>query len=107
MRVKSYQRRLYIVGLLTLVGTGGFFFFKHYQRQQNDVAQSEMFQAVYYFEQEAFDKALRGDGTCAGLLDIAKEYSFYTSCQPRAFLHWRELHTRKGLYEGRTASHKV
>ncbi len=76
IRVKNYQRRLYIVGLLTLVGTSGFFLFKHYQRQQNDVAQSEMFQAVYYFEQEAFDKALHGDGTCAGLLDIAKEYRF-------------------------------
>jgi tetratricopeptide (TPR) repeat protein len=74
IRIKSYQRRLYIVGLLTLVGTGGFFFSKRYQHQQNDVAQSEMFQAVYYFEQEAFDKALHGDGTCAGLLDIAKEY---------------------------------
>ena len=35
-----------------------------------------MFQAVYYFEQEAFDKALNGDETCAGLLDIAKEYPF-------------------------------
>jgi|688.fasta_scaffold60508_6 tetratricopeptide (TPR) repeat protein len=75
-RIKNYQRRLYIVGLLTLVGTSGLFFFKRYQNQQNGVAQSEIFQAVYYFEQEAFDKALHGDGTCAGLLDIAKEYRF-------------------------------
>ncbi len=35
-----------------------------------------MFQAVYYFEQEAFDKALHGDGVYAGLLDIIKEYRF-------------------------------
>ncbi|HAN49899.1 MAG TPA: cytochrome C biosynthesis protein [Amoebophilaceae bacterium] len=75
-RIKRHQRRLYIVGLLMLMGTGGVFFFKYYQRQQNDIAQSEMFQAVYYFEQEAFDKALHGDGTCAGLLDITKEYRF-------------------------------
>ena len=75
-RIKRYQRSLYIVGLLTLVGTCGFFLFKHHQRQQNDIAQNEMFRAVYYFEQDAFDKALHGDGACAGFLDIVREYRF-------------------------------
>jgi tetratricopeptide (TPR) repeat protein len=76
MRIKRHQRRLYIVGLLMLIGTSGVFFFKYYQRQQNSVAQSEMFQAVYYFEEDAFDKALHGDETCAGFLDIIKEHRF-------------------------------
>jgi tetratricopeptide (TPR) repeat protein len=76
MRIKKHQRRTYLAGLLMLMGTSGVVFFKYYQRQQNNVAQSEMFQAVYFFEKEAFDKALHGDGTCAGLLDIAKEYRF-------------------------------
>jgi len=74
--IKKHQRRLYLVGLLIMASTIGFFFFKRYQNQQNNVAQSDMFQAVYYFEQEAFDKALHGDGACAGLLDIVKEYRF-------------------------------
>jgi tetratricopeptide (TPR) repeat protein len=76
MRIKRHQQRLYIVGLLILISTGGVFLFKSYQRQQNNAAQSEMFQAVYYFEEEAFDKALHGDGTCAGFLDIIKEHRF-------------------------------
>jgi tetratricopeptide (TPR) repeat protein len=76
MRIKKYQRRLYTVGLLVIMCTSGVLLFKYYQRQQNDVAQSEMFQAVYYFEKEAFDKALHGDGTCAGFLDIIKEHRF-------------------------------
>ena len=76
MRVARHQRYLYLVGLLALISAAGFFFFKRYQHQQNEVAQREMFQAVYYFEQEAFDKALKGDGTWAGLLDIVKEYRF-------------------------------
>ena len=76
VRIKKHQQRLYIVGLLTLISTMSFVYFKRYQRQQNNIAQSEMFQAVYYFEQETFDKALHGDGTCAGLLAIAKEYRF-------------------------------
>lgn len=75
-RVKKQQRRLFLAGLLAVLATVGFFFFKRYQRQQNEVAQSEMFQAVYYFEQEEFDKALRGDGVFAGLLEIVKAYRF-------------------------------
>ncbi len=76
MRIEGHQRRLYLIGLVALISVTGFFFFKRYQHQQNEVAQCEMFQAVYYFEQEAFDKALNGDGTWMGLLDIVKEYRF-------------------------------
>jgi tetratricopeptide (TPR) repeat protein len=76
MRIARNRRRLYIVGLLVFIGTAGCLLFTRYQHRQNDLAQNEMFQAVYYFEEEAFDKALHGDGTCAGLLDIAKEYRF-------------------------------
>ena len=73
-RIKRQQRRLYLIGLVAVLATVGFFFFKRYQHQQNEVAQNEMFQAVYYFEQEDFDKALRGDGVFSGLLEIAKTY---------------------------------
>ncbi|MHA7877788.1 MAG: tetratricopeptide repeat protein [Bacteroidota bacterium] len=76
IRIKRHQQRLYAVGLIILIGTVGFFFFRRHQDQQNEVAQAEMFQAVYYFEREAFDKALDGDGACVGLLAIAKEYRF-------------------------------
>ena len=34
----------------------------------------EMFQAVYYFEQDSLDLALRGDGNRFGFLDIIDEY---------------------------------
>ena len=76
MRIKRYQWSLYVIGLLVCIGITTFFFFKRYQRRQNEVAQNEMFQAIYAFEKGAFDKALRGDGTYAGLLDIAREYRF-------------------------------
>ena len=76
VRIRKHQRYLYIAGLLMLISSIGFFYLRQYQRRQNTVAQSEMFQAVYYFEQGAFDEALNGNGTCAGLLDIVKEYRF-------------------------------
>ena len=76
IRIRKHQWRLYAVGLLAVLATSGLFFFKRYQHQQSALAQREMFQAVYYFEQEAFDKALHGDGVYVGLLDIVKTYRF-------------------------------
>ena len=42
---------------------------------QNTEAQEEMFQAVYYFEQDSLVKALNGDGNNYGFLEIIDEYS--------------------------------
>ena len=41
---------------------------------QNELAQDDMFQAVYYFEGDSLDLALRGDGNNYGFLDIIEEY---------------------------------
>lgn len=76
MQLKKYQRHLYVIGCAVFIGAAGFVFFTYYQRAKNQTAQGEMFQAVYYFEQSTFDKALYGDGTYVGLLSIVKEYPF-------------------------------
>jgi tetratricopeptide (TPR) repeat protein len=73
------ERHKFFLGAMVLVITvaiSGLFFFYQYRDQQNKLAQNDMFQAVYYFEQEDYDKALDGDGACAGLRDIVKEYRF-------------------------------
>ncbi|MBL3654998.1 tetratricopeptide repeat protein [Fulvivirga sediminis] len=57
-----------------VVGVAGYFGFKYYKNSQNDKAQNEMFQAVYYFESDSLDLALNGDGNRLGFLDIIDEY---------------------------------
>ena len=55
-----------------------FVFFSAYnfiKDNQNIEAQEEMFQAVYYFEQDSLVKALNGDGNNYGFLEIIDEYS--------------------------------
>ena len=55
-----------------------FIFFTSYnfiKDNQNTEAQEEMFQAVYYFEQDSLVKALNGDGNNYGFLEIIDEYS--------------------------------
>jgi tetratricopeptide (TPR) repeat protein len=60
------------IGIALLVG--GYFGFQFYKSNQNEAAQRDMFQAVYYFEADSLDKALNGDGNDLGFLDIIDEY---------------------------------
>jgi predicted negative regulator of RcsB-dependent stress response len=52
----------------------GVFGYSSYIKSQDDEAQKEMFQAVYYFEADSLNKALKGDGNNRGLLDIIDDY---------------------------------
>lgn len=63
------------VGILLLVVVGGYFGFDTYKKSQNEKAQNEMFQAIYYFESDSLDLALNGDGINLGFKDIIEEYS--------------------------------
>lgn len=60
------------VALVLLVG--GYFGYQYYKQGQNDAAQREMFQAVYYFEADSLDQALNGDGNNLGFLQIIDDY---------------------------------
>ncbi len=61
-----------LLGVVLLVG--GFFGYRYYLSTQNDIAQAEMFQAVFYFEKDSLDYALNGDGNSLGFLTIADDF---------------------------------
>ena len=65
-----------VVGIAAaiLIIVGGYFAFIYYKNNQNQIAQSEMFQAVYYFEADSLDKGLNGDGNNLGFLQIIDEF---------------------------------
>ena len=67
-----------IVGILgtIIVVLLSFSLFNYYKENQNINAQEEMFQAVYYYEQDSIVKALNGDGNNYGFLEIIDEYGF-------------------------------
>lgn len=62
-----------IIAIILVIA--GILFFQINRENQNKKAQEEMFQAVYYWEQDETDLALNGDGDNVGLLYIADEYS--------------------------------
>jgi tetratricopeptide (TPR) repeat protein len=63
-----------ILGIIT-VGLIGIFMFRYYLSSQNEKAQVDMFQAIYYYESDSLDKALLGDGNNYGFIDIIDNYS--------------------------------
>jgi TolA-binding protein len=63
------------VAAIILLVVGGFFGFRYYKDGREALAQKEMFQAVFYFEQDSLELALKGDGNNLGLLNIIEDYS--------------------------------
>ena len=75
---ENYKTLLIGLGVIVLlVGLG--WLAKLYFGKRNDEAQSQMFQAERYLEQDSLKLALNGDGNYLGFLDIAKNYKFTNS----------------------------
>ncbi|NVJ86535.1 MAG: tetratricopeptide repeat protein [Algoriphagus sp.] len=72
--LKKNSKVLAGVLIAAIVLIGGILFFQINNQNQNDKAQSEMFQAVYFYEQDSIDFALNGDGINPGFLQIVEDY---------------------------------
>lgn len=85
-----------VLAILLLVG--GYFGFQYYSNTQNEAAQKEMFQAVYYFEQDSLSLALNGDGNNLGFLDIIDEYGM-TDAANLANFYCGVIYMKQGSYD--------
>ena len=52
-----------------------FFAYRYYQGTRSQEAERELFNAVYYFEEDSLELALEGDGLNYGFLQIIDQYS--------------------------------
>ncbi|MCK9617910.1 MAG: tetratricopeptide repeat protein [Lentimicrobiaceae bacterium] len=68
-----------VIGIILVVLLGYFGFKKFYLAPREKEAQSQMFMAEKYFEQDSLDKALNGDGNYSGFLKIIEDYSITKS----------------------------
>ncbi len=75
----KYKNLLTVVGGGLLVAVLAFGVWKYYISSQEVDARTQMFQAVYYFEADSLDKALKGDGNYPGLNEIADDYGMTPS----------------------------
>lgn len=72
--LKQNSKVLAGVLIAAVILIGGILFFQINTQNQNEKAQKEMFQAVYFYEQDSVQLALNGDGINAGFLTIAEDY---------------------------------
>ncbi len=86
-----------IAGILA-IALASFFGYNYYMDSQNALAQDEMFQAVYYYEQDSLDLALNGDGNYYGFLDIIDNYGATTAGNLANF-YVGSIYLKKGTYE--------
>lgn len=61
-----------VLGIAVVIG--GFFFWKSQMAEKETEAQTEMYKAQFYFDADSLNKALSGDGTNYGFLDIIDDY---------------------------------
>lgn len=72
--VEKHSKTAITIAVVIALVVTGYFLFGYYKSSQNEQAQKEMFQAVYYFETDSLNLALNGDGNNLGFLDIIDEY---------------------------------
>lgn len=94
---KKQRKFILLISLIVAVGLG-LLIWNSQQDQRNNDAQSEMFQAVYQFEEGDYNKALQGDGIYSGFLDIIKTYKF-TKAANLAYFYTGICYMHQANYE--------
>ncbi|MCP4457148.1 MAG: tetratricopeptide repeat protein [Cytophagales bacterium] len=63
-----------VIGGVLILAVVALFLYRGHLETQNEEAQEEMFQAVYFYEADSLSKALNGDGLNYGFLKIIGDY---------------------------------
>ena len=96
--ISKHKSLVTIVGIVIILVVVGIVGYRFYQNNQNQVAQSEMYQAIYYYEQDSLTLALRGDGNNLGFADIASEYG-NTKAGNLANFYAGSIYLKQGKYD--------
>lgn len=96
--INKNKKLLIGIGAAVALIIAGYFGYTYYNEQQNLEGQTEMFQAIYYFEQDSLNLALQGDGNNLGFSDIADQFSG-TDAGNLANYYAGVAYLKKGKYE--------
>jgi tetratricopeptide (TPR) repeat protein len=95
--IEKNKKLVFSIGGALSIIVAAYFLYNYWITNQNQTAQSEMFQAVYYFEADSLDNALNGDGNNYGFIDIIEEYSM-TDAANLAHYYTGAIYLKKGEY---------
>lgn len=95
---ESNSKIIVVVAVAAALIVAGFFGYQYYKDSQDEKAQLEMFQAVYYFEADSLEQALNGDANNLGFLDIIDEYGI-TDAANLANYYAGVIYLKQGKFE--------
>ncbi len=95
---KKNQNVVFGVGGVIMLVALAFLVYNYIIGNRNQEAQTEMFQAVYYYEADSLGKALNGDGNNYGFLDIIDIYSG-TNASNLSMFYAGSVYMKLGDYE--------
>ena len=97
--LEKNRKVIIIILAVVVLGIGGFFAYKYlYAAPREKNASAELFAAQQYFQNEDFEKALKGDGKHGGLLNIIDEYGS-TKSGKLASYYAGVIYLQKGEYQ--------
>ncbi len=95
--IEKNKKLVFTIGGALAAIVAAYFLYNYWNTTQNETAQNEMFQAVYYFEADSLDKALNGDGNNYGFLEIIEEFGM-TEAANLANYYAGACYLKKGEY---------
>lgn len=97
--IDKNKKMIVIILAVVVCGIAGYFAYKHLVViPKEKTAQAELFAAEQYFKNEDFDKALKGDGKHAGLINLMEEYGSTNSGKLAAY-YAGNIYLQKGEYQ--------
>lgn len=95
--LEKNKKMVLVFGGAIAVVVAAYFLYNYWVTNQNENAQNEMFQAVYYFEADSLDLALEGDGNNYGFLQIIDNYGMSEAAN-LAHYYVGATYLKKGQY---------
>ncbi|MGI2262175.1 tetratricopeptide repeat protein [Candidatus Cardinium hertigii] len=84
--LKHNKRKWYVVGFyMTFLSIAAFLGFFYLTKTKNLKVEDDIFQAIYHFEASDFDKALKGEGSHKGFLEVIAQYPYTTTANIDCF----------------------
>ncbi len=96
--IEKNKKMITIIISVIVLGIAAYFLYQNFVVEPREKrAQEELYAAQKYFEQEDFEKALKGDGKHAGLVSIINEYGS-TKVGSLANYYAGNIYLRQGEY---------
>ena len=96
--IENNKKAVFGIGGIIALIIVAFFGYRYYMDNLNQTAQKESFQAVYWFENGEFDKAINGDGNNYGFLTILEDFGS-TKTGNLANYYLGSIYLQKGEFE--------